>query len=41
MNFHAKTTHRNPSSISHAFGTPVVRDLPSFPKPALGSAQAW
>jgi hypothetical protein len=41
MNFQAKTTHRTPSSLSHAFSTPVVRELPSFPSAALGSAQPW
>jgi hypothetical protein len=30
MSFQAKTTHRTPSSLSHAFSTAVVRDLPSF-----------
>jgi hypothetical protein len=32
---------RTPSSPSHAFGPAVVRELPSLPRPALGSAQAW
>jgi hypothetical protein len=41
MNFQAKTTHRTPSSVSHAFSTPVVRELPSLPSAALGSAQPW
>jgi hypothetical protein len=41
MNFQAKNTHRTPSSLSHAFSTPVVRDLPSLPSAALSSAQAW
>jgi hypothetical protein len=41
MNFQAKTTHRTPSSLSHAFSTPVVRELPSLPSAALGSAQTW
>ena len=41
MNFQAKLTHRTPSSLSHAFTTPVVRELPSLPSPALGSAQVW
>jgi hypothetical protein len=29
MTFQAKTTHRTPSSLSHAFSTRVVRELPS------------
>jgi hypothetical protein len=37
----AKITHRTPSSLSHAFSTPVVRELPSLPSAALGSAQTW
>jgi len=41
MNFQAKTTHRTPSSLSHAFSTRVVRELPSLPSAALGSAQPW
>ena len=41
MSFQAKTTHRTPSSLSHAFSTPVVRELPSLPSAALGSAQTW
>jgi hypothetical protein len=41
MTFQAKTTHRTPSPLSHAFSTPVVRELPSLPSAALGSAQTW
>jgi hypothetical protein len=41
MTFQATTTHRTPSSLSHAFSTPVVRELPSLPSAALGSAQTW
>jgi hypothetical protein len=41
MSFQAKTTHLTPSSLAHAFSTPVVRELPSFPSAALGSAQTW
>ncbi len=41
MSFQAKTTHRTPSSLSHAFSTPVVRELPSLPSAALASAQSW
>jgi hypothetical protein len=41
MNFQAKTTTRTPSSLSHAFSTPVVRDLPSLSSVARGSAQTW
>ena len=41
MSFQAKTTRRTPSSLSHAFSTPVVRELPSLPGAALGSAQTW
>ena len=41
MNFQAKTTHRTPSSLSHALSTRVVRELPSLPSAALGSAQTW
>ena len=37
----AKTTTRTPSSLSHAFSTPVVRDLPSLSSVARGSAQTW
>jgi hypothetical protein len=41
MTFQAKTTHRTPSSLSHAFSIPVVRELPSLPSAALQSAHAW
>ena len=41
MSFQAKTTPRTPSSPPHAFSTPVVRELPSLPSAALGSAQTW
>jgi hypothetical protein len=41
MTFQAKTTHRTPSSLSHAFSTPVVRELPSLPSTARSSAQLW
>jgi hypothetical protein len=41
MTFQANTTHRTPSSLPHAFSTPVVRELPSLPSAALGSAQTW
>jgi hypothetical protein len=34
------TTHRT-SPLSHAYILPVVRELPSLPSPALGSAQTW
>jgi hypothetical protein len=34
------TTHRTPS-LPHAYILPVVRELPSLPGPALGSAQTW
>jgi hypothetical protein len=37
MSFKAKTTHRTPSSLSHAFSTPVVRELPSL----AGSVRSW
>jgi hypothetical protein len=41
MNLQAKLTHRTPSSLSHAFSTPVVRELPSLPSVARGLAQTW
>jgi hypothetical protein len=41
MTFQAKPTHRTPSSVSDAFSTLVVRELPSLPSAALGSAQTW
>jgi hypothetical protein len=41
MNLQAKTTPRTPSSLSHAFSTPVVRELPSLPSAARVSAQPW
>jgi hypothetical protein len=41
MSFQAKTTRRTLSSLSHAFSTPVVRELPSLPSAALRSAQPW
>ena len=41
MNFQAKHTHRTPSSLSHAFSTPVVRGLPSLPNSATSTAQSW
>lgn len=41
MSFQAKTTHRTPSSLSHAFSTPVVRELPSLPSAARSSAHSW
>jgi hypothetical protein len=41
MNSQAKLTPRNPSSLSHAFSTPVVRELPSLAGVARGSAQTW
>ena len=34
------TTHRT-SSLPHAYILPVVRELPSLPSAALGSAQTW
>jgi hypothetical protein len=37
MSFQAKPTTRTPSSLSHAFSTPVVRELPSL----ASAAQAW
>jgi hypothetical protein len=37
MSFQAKTTHRTPSSLSHAFSTPVVRELPSL----ASSVRSW
>jgi hypothetical protein len=37
MNPQAKLTPRTPSSLSHAFNTPVVRELPSL----AGVAQTW
>jgi hypothetical protein len=37
MSFQAKTTHRTPSSLSHAFSTAVVRELPSLPS----SRRSW
>jgi hypothetical protein len=41
MTSQAKITHRTPSSLSHAFSTPVVRELPSLTGSALSSAQTW
>jgi hypothetical protein len=41
MSFQAKITHRILPSVSHAFSTAVVRELPSLPKVALGSEQTW
>ena len=40
MTFQAATTHRNPSSPSHAYILPVVRELPSLPNAAL-TTQTW
>jgi hypothetical protein len=37
MNSQAKPTHRTPSSLSHAFSTRVVRELPSL----ASVAQTW
>jgi hypothetical protein len=37
MNSQAKLTHRTPSSLSHPFSTPVVRELPSI----TSVAQTW
>ena len=34
------TTHLT-SSLLHAYVLPVVRELPSLPNSALGSAQIW
>jgi hypothetical protein len=42
MNSQAKLTPRTPSSLSHAFSTRVVRELPSsLAGVARGSAQTW
>jgi hypothetical protein len=41
MNSQAKLTPRTPSSLSHAFSTRVVRELPSLASVAQGSAQTW
>jgi hypothetical protein len=41
MNSQAKLTHRTPSSLSHAFTTPVVRELPSLASVLRGPAQTW
>lgn len=41
MTFQAKTTHRTSSPLSHAYILPVVRELPSLPSAAFGSAQTW
>jgi hypothetical protein len=35
------TTHRTSSLLLHAYVLPVVRELPSLPSSALGSAQTW
>jgi hypothetical protein len=40
MTSQAMTPHRT-SPLSHAFSFPVVRELPSLPSAALGSAQTW
>ena len=40
MTFQAANTHRTPSSLSHAFTLPVVRELPSLPASAL-TTQTW
>jgi hypothetical protein len=40
MTSQAQTTHRTPSLL-HAYLLPVVRELPSLPSAALGSAQTW
>ena len=40
MTSQAKTSHRT-SPLSHAYSFPVVRELPSLPSAALGSAQTW
>jgi hypothetical protein len=40
MTSQAQTTHRTPSLL-HAYLLPVVRELPSLPNAALGSAQTW
>jgi len=37
MSFQAKITRRTPSLLSHAFNTPVVRELPSL----SSASQAW
>ncbi len=34
------TTHRTPSSLSHAYLLPVVRELPSLPSTAL-TTRTW
>lgn len=41
MNSQAKLMNRTPSSLSHAFSTRVVRELPSLASVAHGSAQTW
>ena len=41
MNAQAMTTRRTSSLLPHAYILPVVRELPSLPSPALGSAQTW
>src|SRR3954447_16368715 len=40
MTSQAMTPHRT-SPLSHAYSFPVVRELPSLPSAALGSAQTW
>jgi hypothetical protein len=40
MTSQAANTHRTPSSLSHAYILPVVRELPSLPNPAL-TTQTW
>lgn len=40
MTSQAMTPHRT-SPLPHAFSIPVVRELPSLPSAALGSAQTW
>jgi hypothetical protein len=41
MTIQAMKTHRTSSSLRHAYILPVVRELPSLPGSALGSALTW
>jgi hypothetical protein len=41
MNAQAMTTRRISSLLPHAYIVPVVRELPSLPSAAVGTAGAW
>ena len=40
MTVQATPTHRTPSSLSHAYLLPVVRELPTLPSTAL-TTRTW